>query len=207
MTDRHVGPRGTDVGRHGERGEHEDAGGERQAGPAQPPPHDRARRDVVDARLCAGGLSGRHHASIGCGVATVDRESPASRSGTTKSGNSSHASWCRNEKPLGVRRNWAHAIRTSSASISMDTVRPTSTPPPSSTWFQVSPKSLRSSWALAVKPARTLSQGSVTPPSKDRSSTTGRVTSRTVRSPSTLHRPGPAGWTARLRYVITGKGS
>ena len=78
----------------------------------------------------------------------------------------------------GVHRHLGrrYAERTPSASISIFTVLPTSTPPVSSAWFQVRPKASRSSSALAVKPMRSPPHGSLAPPSKVTSSGTGRVT-------------------------------
>ncbi len=53
------------------------------------------------------------------------------------------------------------AVATAWSSISMSTRSPTSTPPASSTWFQVRPSSDRSIEVLAVNAARVLPHGSL----------------------------------------------
>jgi len=84
---------------------------------------------------------------------------------------------------------------TASASMSIFTDLPTRTPPVSRAWFQVRPKSSRFTSAWAVKPMRLLPHGSLAPPSKVTSSSTGRVTPLMVSSPSTTQRRSSAGVT------------
>src|SRR5205823_11299680 len=54
--------------------------------------------------------------------------------------------------------------RVASTSISILTFLPTTTPPVSRAWFQVTPKSSRSIWVVAEKATLSLPHGSVTPP-------------------------------------------
>src|SRR5437773_202275 len=81
-----------------------------------------------------------------------------------------------------------------STSIVIVTSSPTATPPASSAWFQVRPKSLRLIFVVACAPARVLPHGSfISGVGPSTSRTTGRVTPCRVRSPLTLYRPVPAG--------------
>src|SRR5687767_831274 len=75
-------------------------------------------------------------------------------------------------------------LLTSSASIVSLTSCATATPPASSAWFHVSPKSRRSIFPVAENPILTPPQGSELGPVISASSVTGRVVPRIVRSPS-----------------------
>src|SRR4029077_9751096 len=77
-------------------------------------------------------------------------------------------------------------LRVASTSIVTSTSSPTITPPPSSAWLHVIPKSRRSSFAVAWAPARTLPTGSFTGAvGPSTSSVTSRVTPWSARSPVT----------------------
>src|SRR5204863_6442899 len=80
-------------------------------------------------------------------------------------------------------------------SASMSTRSPTITPPVSSTWFHVSPKSLRSIDVFAVNAARTLPHGSFAWPCCSTWRTTSRVIPLSVNSPTTSISPSERGWT------------
>ena len=94
--------------------------------------------------------------------------------------------------------------RTACTSISMRTRLPTRTPPDSSAWFQVSPKSSRSMSVLAEKPTFALPHGSVAAPVNSTARVTGRETPWIARSPWTAQSPSPPGSTDVVRNEIAG---
>src|SRR5215203_1054030 len=76
------------------------------------------------------------------------------------------------------------AWRTASISISRSTRSPTMTPPVSSAWFQVSPKSPRLIDVFAENAARSLPQGSLACPPRSTVNATSRVMPLSVSSPT-----------------------
>src|SRR5918995_3312699 len=96
--------------------------------------------------------------------------------------------------------------RMASISSSIWTFLPTRSPPVSRTTFQLAPKLSRSISVRAEKPARVPPHGSALDPRYPTSSTTGRVTPRMVRSPSTWNVPSsPTAVTEVLVKVRAGK--
>src|SRR6266571_1952570 len=92
-------------------------------------------------------------------------------------------------------------------SSSMRTFFPTSTPPVSRLWFQVIPNSSRSISVEAANAARVSPRRPIPSPWYSTSSTTGRVTSRMVRSPTTLRVVSPVRSTRVLLNVMFGYSS
>src|SRR5690606_694494 len=91
-----------------------------------------------------------------------------------------------------------------SPSISILTFLPTRTPPVSRAWFQVRPNSSRSTSVLIEKPQTAWPHGLVPAPPYSTSSSTSLVTSRMVRSPTTLNSSPPSATMRLLLKVISG---
>ena len=108
----------------------------------------------------------------------------------------------------GIRPQVAHSSRDCSAltdqlglDLDLDLLADAATPPVSRAWFQVSPKSSRSSSAVAVKPARSPPHGSVAVPSNStcRVSGLGDAAQRelAVDVVAAAPRPGGRRWSGR----------